>query len=183
MPSLAQDVPYVNKVYFDQCGWNGFNFNNVRRRRFRFSDSHITGSYKDAGGADIAEVVLNDFATDEFAGAVCVSGEQYVCNDGFAPCYIRGGRELWVSDGTSAGTVRVTDIDPGLSSSDPSDFAQLDSLTLLFAAHMAPFGRELWRTDGTRLGTKMVTDLHRGIASSNPTFLLNVNGTALCAAV
>ncbi len=84
-------------------------------------------------------------------------------------CYIRAGKEMWISDGTSAGTVRVGDIDAGVSSSDPSYFARLDASTLLFAAYSTPFGRELWRTDGTRTGTKMVTDLYIGIQSSNPT--------------
>ncbi len=96
-----------------------------------------------------------------------------------ANCYIRAGREMWVSDGTSEGTVRVGDIDPGLSGSDPAYFARLDSTTLLFAAYMAPFGRELWRTDGTRLGTKLVTDLNVGVDSSHPTYLLGIGGTAL----
>ncbi len=81
-----------------------------------------------------------------------------------------------MSDGTSEGTVRVNDIDAGLSGSNPSFYTHINDTTMLFAATMSPFGRELWRTDGTRLGTKLVTDLRRGFASSNPTYLLNVNG-------
>jgi hypothetical protein len=79
--SLSPSYPYDTLVYFDQCGWDGFDFDGVRRRRFRFADSHITGSYKDAGAADTAEVVLADFSTAEFAGVVCVSGEATVCTE------------------------------------------------------------------------------------------------------
>jgi hypothetical protein len=83
VPSALQPSdPYATLVYFDQCGWTGLNWQGTRRRRFRFADSHITGSYKDAGAPDTAEVVLADFATSEFAGAVCVSGERYLCDDG-----------------------------------------------------------------------------------------------------
>ena len=174
--SLQPSDPYATLVYYDQCGWTGLNWQGTRRRRFRFADSHITGSYKDAGAPDTAEVVLADFATTEFAGTVCVSGEQYLCNEQLTPCYIRAGRELWISDGTSAGTIRVNDIEAGVSGSDPAYLTRLDASTLLFAATMSPFGRELWRTDGTRLGTKMVTDIRRGVGSANPTYLLNVNG-------
>jgi hypothetical protein len=83
-------------VYFDQCGWNGYVHAGVHRRVFRFSDSHLTGSFKDAGLPDNAEVIYDDYRTSEFAGILCVSGEAYVCNEELAPCYIRGGREMIV---------------------------------------------------------------------------------------
>ena len=37
------------------------------------------------------------------------------------------GRELWTSDGSEAGTVRVKDILPGTGSSDPRDLVAIDS--------------------------------------------------------
>ncbi len=58
------------------------------------------------------------------------------------------GRELWVTDGTAAGTEMLADICPGDCSSDPAVFGGLGGV-LLFADNT---GR-LWRSDGTRAGT------------------------------
>ena len=118
-PQLNPNDPYRARVYYSQCGWDGLSWAGAHRRRFRFSDSHVTGAYKDAGHADLAEVVLDDFSTAEFAGILCVSGEMEACREGTAPCYIRAGRETWESDGTDAGTVRVHDLRPGLAGADP----------------------------------------------------------------
>ena len=35
--------------YYDQCGWKGYMHNAKKRVKFRFSDSHVIGSYKSAG--------------------------------------------------------------------------------------------------------------------------------------
>jgi ELWxxDGT repeat protein len=85
------------------------------------------------------------------------------------------GRELWVSDGTSAGTKLVKDINPGSFegyygetypySSSPSDFTELND-KLLFSANDGVDGRELWVSDGTSAGTKLVKDINPGSDSS-----------------
>ena len=93
------------------------------------------------------------------------------------------GRELWRTDGTSAGTVLLKDIDPG-----PSGRASLFELTdvngvLFFTAIDAEHGDELWRSDGTEAGTFLVSDVNPGPQLSQPTrgssfpsSLTNVNG-------
>jgi ELWxxDGT repeat protein/VCBS repeat-containing protein len=53
------------------------------------------------------------------------------------------GLEIWKSDGTSEGTVRIGDIAPGSASSAPNNFAVLGD-QLLFAANDVAHGRELW---------------------------------------
>jgi len=58
------------------------------------------------------------------------------------------GRELWVTDGTAAGTEMLADICPGDCSSDPVLFGSLGGV-LLFADNTSL----LWRSDGTRAGT------------------------------
>lgn len=68
------------------------------------------------------------------------------------------GRELWKTDGTTAGTVLVKDI--SLFSSRPRHFCQLSPSTVVFAALRDPEGYELWRTDGTAAGTVLVKDIH-----------------------
>ncbi|NNE94898.1 MAG: hyalin, partial [Acidimicrobiales bacterium] len=51
--------------------------------------------------------------------------------------------ELWVTDGTEAGTALFADINPGAGWSDPASFAVIDD-QLLFAADDGTHGRELW---------------------------------------
>jgi len=77
------------------------------------------------------------------------------------------GRELWVSDGTTAGTAAL-DLAPGLAESNPSSLFAIGS-EVLFAANGADgAGIELWRSDGTVPGTRRVADLAMGAADSLP---------------
>ncbi|MFC1746120.1 ELWxxDGT repeat protein [Candidatus Riflebacteria bacterium] len=86
------------------------------------------------------------------------------------------GRELWKSDGTSAGTVLVKDIYPGTSNSNPTFLTNVNG-TLFFIATDGSNGRELWKSDGTSGGTVMVMDINPGGGSSGPRDLINHNGT------
>lgn len=86
------------------------------------------------------------------------------------------GRDLWVSDGTTAGTALVNPLPPA----GPVD--RIGALIplgdhLLFSAWRAGLGQELWRTDGTRPGTAMVRDLHESPGSSNPRGLAAIGGS------
>lgn len=75
------------------------------------------------------------------------------------------GMELWVSDGTAAGTKLIKDIDasPGFSSN-PYGFTVFNDY-LYFAANTSVLGEELWKTDGTEAGTVLVKDIMKGIGS------------------
>ena len=84
------------------------------------------------------------------------------------------GTELWVSDGTQAGTQMVKDIWVGTGSSDVGDLTVFNN-KLYFAASDSVHGRELWVTDGTDTGTHMVYDLLTGTVSSNPNHLIVYN--------
>ena len=83
------------------------------------------------------------------------------------------GTELWTSDGTTAGTVFMKDINPG-----PSDgfafyydttayyktsvqphFTNINS-TVYFAAYDTTHNVELWKSDGTPSGTMLVKDIN-----------------------
>ena len=65
------------------------------------------------------------------------------------------GQELWVSDGTEAGTVRVKDIASGPASSNPNGFVRFGN-DAYFTADDGINGPALWKTDGTEEGTVMV---------------------------
>ena len=74
------------------------------------------------------------------------------------------GLELWKSDGTSAGTTMVKDINPGSGNSFPTSLTNFNG-TLFFAANDGVHGKELWRSNGTAVGTVLVKNPHRpGIA-------------------
>jgi ELWxxDGT repeat protein len=77
------------------------------------------------------------------------------------------GRELWRSDGTSAGTVLVKDIDPGSYGSYPYGFTAVGS-SLFFIADGGSSGSELWSSDGTSAGTVLVKDINSGSSGSYP---------------
>lgn len=92
------------------------------------------------------------------------------------------GRELWVSDGTAAGTKLVAEINPSGGSS-PQGLVNVNG-TLYFSAIDGVTGRELWSSDGTAAGTKLVADTlsgpNDGIAPG--TFGANVGGVFFFAA-
>ncbi len=79
------------------------------------------------------------------------------------------GRELWVSDGTAAGTVLFKDINPGTASSSPRAFVIYGGY-LYFGASNGTQGFELWRSDGTVAGTQMFVDLEPGAGHGDPLY-------------
>lgn len=66
--------------------------------------------------------------------------------------------QLWRSDATSQGTVRLTGF-PTFNPLTPSLGITVGDL-LVLTVHDAAHGRELWRSDGTRAGTGLVADLN-----------------------
>ena len=77
------------------------------------------------------------------------------------------GRELWRSDGTTAGTFRLADIRPGGKSSFIEGISRVGSLAY-FAADDGSHGREMWVTDGTAIGTHILKDIVPGPYGSYP---------------
>lgn len=109
----------------------------------------------------------------------------FVADDG------QRGRELWISNGTRAGTSLLRDIDPrsldgpppgscddrqrtGIGS-DPRDFVRFRN-GVLFTASDGKAGREIWWTDGSGAGTRRVRDLRPGAAGSEPHDLVLFQG-------
>ena len=84
----------------------------------------------------------------------------------FSAFHIASGQELWITDGSSAGTRMLKDIRPGFRGSFPAG-------QTLFKGHVyttatdGTSGLELWRTDGTAAGTTQVIDLRPEIGRAH----------------
>ncbi len=84
------------------------------------------------------------------------------------------GQQLWSSNGTSGGTVMLTDVNPTYGGCSPSDLTVVGN-TLYFVASDGRDGPQLWSSNGTSSGTVMVTDVQPGIGLF-PSDLTAVNG-------
>lgn len=85
------------------------------------------------------------------------------------------GRELWVTNGTNAGTNMLININSGAASSSPTDLTILNG-NLYFTADDGVNGRELWISDGTLAGTQRMANIN-AVASDldNPENLVVFN--------
>lgn len=86
------------------------------------------------------------------------------------------GNELWKSNGTTAGTQLLKDINPGAAGSGASELVNMNGV-LYFSATNSANGLELWRSDGTEAGTFILKDIVAGTGNSSPTNLTTVYGT------
>lgn len=93
----------------------------------------------------------------------------FTANDGAS------GKELWKSDGTSVGTVRIKDILIGSRSSSIRYLTNVGG-TLYFRANDGTNGDELWKSDGTNAGTLLVDDITGDSGSSSPLSIVEANG-------
>jgi ELWxxDGT repeat protein len=95
------------------------------------------------------------------------------------------GRELWKTDGTTAGTELIRDIESGVSNSSPGDLVVMNNV-VYFVCTTSAAGRELCSSDGTFGGTSLLKDINPGSNDSqvrgltvvgNQLFFFADNGT------
>jgi ELWxxDGT repeat protein len=67
-----------------------------------------------------------------------------------------------------AGTVVITDVNPGRTGLRPEEIAPVTGKTAMFSGDDGVHGREPWVTNGTTAGTAMYEDLCQGPAGSDP---------------
>lgn len=85
------------------------------------------------------------------------------------------GNELFVTDGTDAGTMMVKDIRPGSAAGSVVLLSVLNN-KLNFFANDGTSGTELWGSDGTEAGTVLIKDINAGAGSSVASFQATLNG-------
>lgn len=84
-----------------------------------------------------------------------------------------GDRQLWITDGTEAGTQALIEDLEGGGAEDYHDvfvFLAGDENGFLFSVRHGRYGREPWYSDGTKEGTVLLADLVPGREESRPRF-------------
>ena len=149
----------------NNTGLTGFLLNNKPILGSDLDNTFWTTDGTPAGTKQYTTKVIAD--STQNGGASLMGGKLY-----FAGMDAANGSELWVTDGTDAGTTLIKDIEPGTGSSTPTDFFTFNNQVFFFA-QTAAAGYELWKTDGTTAGTVMVKDIVAGADGSvdNDTFV------------
>ncbi len=115
-------------------------------------------------GTVAGTVMVKDINPGPGNGATSIPFSQYlwygdrllfVANNGV------NGDELWITDGTEAGTMMVQDITPGAGSSEIRLYGVVNGVAL-FRCKDDAHGRELWVTDGSPAGTTLLKDILLG---------------------
>ena len=83
------------------------------------------------------------------------------------------GYELWTSDGSAAGTIRVADINQGPDGSNPEELTDVGG-TLFFSATDGS-GVELWKADQAATATALVSSANPAAAGQAVTFTATVS--------
>lgn len=89
------------------------------------------------------------------------------------------GEELWKSDGTSAGTVMVKDINPGSGESGIYSMIGFNGKLYFQAKASNNEYAELWSSDGTSSGTTMVMDICQGSSCGSLPYAFHVYNSNL----
>ena len=145
---------------------------------FRASNNTVIGGelWK-TDGTEAGTVLVKDINPAAFnsgspASLVNVNGTLFFTANSDSPS--NNTFELWKSDGTTAGTEMVRDLE-----GDPNfDISNMQAIgdQLYFSFDDGVHGRELWTSDGSPFGTKMVKDINPGPADGKPGQLLEYNG-------
>ncbi|HXC54132.1 MAG TPA: ELWxxDGT repeat protein [Rhizomicrobium sp.] len=140
-----------------------------------------------SNGTEAGTVMLDDISPGALANSPPNSSSPFGfttvgSNIFFQATTVGSGNELWVTDGTAAGTHITRDIHPGNPDSDVNlqpgqGGAVVLGSHIYFTADDGTHGSEVWMSDGTNAGTVILKDVNTGAdVSSNPHDLVTANG-------
>ena len=127
-------------------------------------------------GTEAGTIMIKDIYTggsstpgNGFHGFSSVPAELTVLGNKFYFSADNGnGRELWKSNGTTAGTILFKETNPSPTVGGNPELLTLVNDKIYFRANDGVNGVELWSTNGTTGGTAMVQDIQPGSTGSNP---------------
>ncbi len=167
-PGPGSSNPQEFKVFNGKLYFQADNGVDTVRAELWVSDGTAAGTY-----------MLKRINTNNFFTLGSLPAEFTECN---GKLYFRArdnggggtGDELWVTDGTEAGTHLVKDIWPGSEPGYPTRLTVYNN-KLYFAAAPSTPNTELYVSDGTEAGTYMLKDINNG-SSGNPREFRVYNG-------
>ncbi len=143
-PSIFQPVPFNGK-------WLFVAFDEARGFEPWITDGSPSGT--EAGTRLVRDICAGDCSSNTYVFGQLGNRLVMVAQD------IRNGEQLWITDGTPRGTVRLTDIPNNGIFPFSSEGAFVNG-KFLFPVYTPGSGSELWITDGTRSGTGLLVDIN-----------------------
>jgi len=142
-------------------------------RLFLGLDDGATGREPWASDATAAGTFLLSDISSTNPGSVVQANRNDLVISAFGKYFMalsdgRINQELWVSDGTTAGTTLFADISPGLNGSFPEFLTQVGNRIYFRATDSAGNGFEVWRTDGVSAPVRISNLNAAANANSNP---------------
>ena len=129
----------------------------------------INGNFESVGEHWVTDGSVSGTQKIKDLNPVITAGTGYTClkavgdNYYFSAYDDTNGFELWKSNGTSAGTQLVKNINQTKGSSNPQQFAGINN-NIFFTANDIKYGREIWKTDDITYSTQLYADFNNGIA-------------------
>lgn len=166
---VTGDVSLVRDINSTIAGPSAFNLSCFDNQLFYRTNSSISDLNGPVFDTEITEA--NQFPSFSSHNFYTKLGSNFIL-EGFNGEY---GSELWVTDGTVAGTSVLKDI-----TVDGHTIFQAQVVIgdkLYFGARSPDTGSEPWVSDGTEAGTVMLKDIIAGTGSSGPIDFIEINGT------
>jgi len=117
-------------------------------------ESGVDSSIWVSDGTKANTIQISD--TIKYIGGGALLNGKYIFKGKSPKC----GKEIFITDGTKAGTTIIKDINPGIANSQPNATTmEMVNGYVYFAAVTTTQGCELWRTDGTPGNTTIVKDI------------------------
>lgn len=165
----TQVVNNNNSIYLDN--------NTVMRFTIKGNSIYFTGYSSDGDGTKFckydASIASNNVEIVKDINPGTYSNNLYnitnVNGTLFFTVYNGTDQVLWKSDGTTAGTMQVKDINPGGHNIYFYKHFENGNGTLYFSFYDDIHGYELWKSDGTEGGTKMVKEINPGASGATVT--------------